>query len=310
MPNTPIPTLTQFAVENDTTGQVDYLKFQGSTLVQSKLVDYGLGTEWHIVGDLSATELLAQNTVTGLTDLLVLDGNGALTGSSLGNVSLPQIVASGDFTGSLFNPLNPFTGMRSFVSQLPDGELDILRFDAQTGVLVKSDLVPNTAGLAPAIGAGGATAPLAPGAFNKFPALNQLGVINDNVFLQLPDGQVDAVGFDGSLENASLSVSSSLLFPGAYPKIEAVSHLDIEQLVQVPFTEMSVIQSAAVQMVSQLADGSFDLLFFDAGFNGTNRLDVQGRGTFYASQQLNLSMPGWHVVDANQVTGSVFRPIS
>jgi hypothetical protein len=62
MPNTRVPTQTAFAVQNDTIGQVDYLKFEGPTLVKSRLVDYGLGAEWHIVGELDARELLYLET--------------------------------------------------------------------------------------------------------------------------------------------------------------------------------------------------------------------------------------------------------
>jgi hypothetical protein len=314
MPDAPVPTLTEFAVENDTTGQVDYLKFQGSTLVQTKLFDYGLGAGWDVVSHLSATELLAQNADTGLIDLLFLDTHGAVIGSALGSVSLPQIVGGGDFTGSLSNPLNPID-QQAFVSQLPDGELDMLRFNTQTGALIKSDLVPNTAGFAPVVGAGGAIDPVDVGVIAQLPALARLGVA-DNVFLQLPNGQVDAIGFNGSFEDHSLSVASSLLLPTALTEVQAVnqtalfgspSNLDNEQFGIPPGgPPPTVIQSAAAQMVSRLPDGSFDLLFVNSGYDQLGLGAGSGEGALYASNLLNLSMPGWHVVDANVVAAQVF----
>jgi hypothetical protein len=40
MPTMPYPTNTDIAVQNNTTGQVDYLQFQGSQLVGSDAIDY------------------------------------------------------------------------------------------------------------------------------------------------------------------------------------------------------------------------------------------------------------------------------
>jgi hypothetical protein len=303
MPNTPIPTQTQFAVENNTTGQVDYLNFQGSTLTQSKLFDYGLGAGWSVVGHLSPTELLAQNANTGLTDLLSLDQHGALVSSALGSVALPKIVGVGDFAGSkssLFSPDQP-----TFVSQLGDGELDMLSFNAQTGALVQSDLVPNTAGLAPAVGVGGAYDPIDVGITAKLPALSGVGVA-DNVFLQLPSGQVDAIGFSGSFNDWSLQLSSSDLLPTALSNVEGInqtgflgspSNVDMEEFGSTSLGGPFTVKSAAVQMVTQLADGSFDLAYVNSGYDGLH-LGGGTEGALYASQQLNLSMPGWHVVDA------------
>jgi hypothetical protein len=310
VPNTPIPAQTDFAVENSTTGQVDYLKFQGSTLVGSELFDYGLGSGWNVVGHLATNELLAQNANTGAIDLLSLNGQGALIGSALGG-SVPHIVGGGDFAGTMSNPLNPFLDQSAFVSQLPDGELDMLRFD-QTGALIKSDLVPNTAGFAPVIGVGGAIDPEDVGIIFQLPALARVG-ITDNVFMQLPNGQVDAIGFNGSFEDRSLSYSSSLLLPVAFPKVEAVnqtsifgsvSNLDIEQYGSLAPPPPLLVKSAGTQLVSQLPDGSFDLLYVNSGYDDLG-LGGSTAGAFYASQHLNLNMPGWQVVDTNPTAASI-----
>jgi hypothetical protein len=273
-----------------------------------------------VVGHLSANELLAQNANTGITDLLFLNAHGSLIGSAQGGASLPQIAGVGDFAGSLSNHQAPFMDQPTFVSQLPDGELDLLRFDAGTGAITKSDLVANTAGFAPVVGVGGAFDRVDVGGNFHLPALAGVGLA-ENVFLQLPNGQVDAIGFNGSFEDQSLSVASSSLLSGALPKVEAVnqlpdfsggpSNLDVEQLAQVieqigPQPVVStLIQSAATQMISQLPDGSFDLLYHNSGYDELH-LGGGNEGAFYASQQLNLSMPGWHAIDADAVTAQVF----
>src|SRR5690349_12503828 len=116
------------ALQNDVTGQIDYLKFVGSTLVSSNLVDYGL-SGWDIVGhgDFDHdgnVDLVAQSRSTGQLDFLFLDPRGNLERSALSNVSVPKVVGVGFFggfaTGSLGNDI---------VSQLPDGSIDILGFN-------------------------------------------------------------------------------------------------------------------------------------------------------------------------------------
>jgi hypothetical protein len=44
----PVPTDTDIAVQNNATGQIDYLQFQGSTLVHSDAVNY-VGPGWNVV---------------------------------------------------------------------------------------------------------------------------------------------------------------------------------------------------------------------------------------------------------------------
>jgi hypothetical protein len=56
-----------------------------------------------------------------------------------------------------------------------------------------------------------------------------------------------------------------------------------------------------VQLIGQLANGSFDGLYADSGDGGSTH-----EGNIYASELLNLSLPGWHVIDAGAVTGEIF----
>src|SRR5207248_11218277 len=110
-------------IQNQTTGQVDFLRFNGSTLQASVLRDYGLAG-WHIVGngDLNGDgfpDLIAQNISTGQLDFLFLNATGSLVSSALSNVPVPHAVGLGQFTGTTF-------GTPSVVTQLANGQLDIL----------------------------------------------------------------------------------------------------------------------------------------------------------------------------------------
>jgi hypothetical protein len=72
MPNMPVPTNTDIAVQNNTTGVVDYLQFQGSTLVASDAINYA-GAGWNVVAqrvyDVGLHEdLVIQNQATGSLD--------------------------------------------------------------------------------------------------------------------------------------------------------------------------------------------------------------------------------------------------
>jgi hypothetical protein len=49
MPDLPLPSQTDVTIQNQTTGQVDYLKYEGNVLVGSNLFDYGLGSDLKVV---------------------------------------------------------------------------------------------------------------------------------------------------------------------------------------------------------------------------------------------------------------------
>ena len=75
MPNLPLPSQTDVTIQNQTTGQVDYLKYEGNTLVGSELFDYGLGSGFKVVGstfDFASKNfvLVTQSVSTGLVDFL------------------------------------------------------------------------------------------------------------------------------------------------------------------------------------------------------------------------------------------------
>ena len=110
-------------IQNTANGQVDFLRFNGSTLQSSAIRDYGL-SGWTVVGngDLNGdgnADLVAQNNTTGQLDFLFLNATGNLTASALSNVPVPHAVGVGEFNGPTPN----------VVTQLANGQLDILSFN-------------------------------------------------------------------------------------------------------------------------------------------------------------------------------------
>jgi hypothetical protein len=292
MPIPPVSPLNDVTIQNDTTGQVDYLQFQGSTLIQSHLADYGLGAGWNIVGHhrlLNGNEgLVTQNATTGVVDFLGLDATGNLVSSALGG-AVPRIIGEGYFGFEV-----------AYVSQLANGELDFLGFNP-SGTLIHSDLVANTIGLPHAVGVGGASSmnpDSRPFAQNGSPSPDE------NVILQLADGSLDAIGFSGGFPTNNLSMSNSLLFPGS-AGIGAIGAINPDTGDVGHNTNFTAgTGTEGVQMVSQLASGQLDFLNFDSGYN-----DAANEGALYASNLLAPSFPGWHVVDGGAVATNLF-PIS
>ena len=275
-------------IQNDTTGQVDYLKYFGTTLVASDLKDYGLGSVWKIVasdiinGD-GFPDLVAQNQTTSQIDFLFLNANGDLIGSALGS-SVPRIVGVGFHFGTV-----PGQAGHTMVSQLPDGQLDMLGFNS-AAQLIASDLVPGTKGLPHAVGvaAGNASAQALSGLGNQ-----------DAVVTQLADGSVDFIGFTGSFSNASLAYVASFLVPGSAgtPAIGAVN-----QNIGVNFNERDAATGTeGIHTITQLPNGQLVAVLFDSGINNTANM-----GREYASTLFDLSLPGWHLVDGGLVAQSLF----
>lgn len=297
MPTMPYPTNTDIAVQNNTTGQVDYLQFQGSQLIGSATRDYA-GPGWNVVaqGDFNGPalrDLVVQNQTTGFVDILKLDANGNMVGSVLSNVAVPHIVGQGTFNSSAPGQVGP-----TLVSQLADGELDMLAFNA-AGQLIHSDLVTNTVGLPTAVGVGES--------LHFFPLFAGKGTgNNDSIVTQLADGSIDDIGLSGDFNAATLSFTNSLLLPGSagLAPVQAVNQeaggfFGNESIDGLPGTGGTATEG--VQFVTQLANGTFNNVFADSGYG-----DAVHEGTIYGSNQLNLAMPGWHAVDAGLIAREIF----
>jgi hypothetical protein len=286
MPNLPIPSQTDVTIQNQTTGAVDYLEYSGNSLVSSALFDYGLGPNWHVVAsDFGANGLpglVAQNTTTGFVDFLTLDGSAHLIASAASSVPVPHIAGYSDDIGG-----------GSFVSQLPNGQLDFLQFNSTTGALAASDLLPNTVGLPNAVGVA---------AWNATPPEFHLTGNTDTVITQLADGSVDVIGFTGSF-GTTLTYSASYLIPGSAgtPLIGEVNPND--------GVNFNVVQAVSgiegLQAVSQTSDGHLDALYYDTGTN-----DATNTGILYASNLLNGSYAGWNGVDGGLVNHTDLFPIA
>jgi hypothetical protein len=291
MPNLPLPLQQDVVIQNHTTGQVDFLEYSGNTLVASNLKDYGLGSDFKVVGSEShagGSELVTQSQSTGVVDLLFLDANANLVGSAMGS-AVPHIVGlANDFQagGGQVGP--------AAVSQLANGSLDLLGFNAN-GILVQSDLIVNSVGLPHAVGvaAGNATAQTIQ-TTGGFPT-------NDVVVTQLADGSVDFLGFSGTFAAKNVAFTASLLVAGSAgtPTIGAIN-----QNIAQNFNERDANNTEGIHAISQLSNGQLDGVFFDSGIN-----DINHSGTEYASTLFNQSFSGWDVVDGGVSVHTLF-PIS
>jgi hypothetical protein len=291
MPQLPVNIENDFVIQNDTTGQVDYLQFQGNTLTQSAMFDYGIAGMNIVSGEIGPDgtfTLVAQNPTTGMVDFLGLDGTGHLVSSAMSS-ALPPIVGDGDF-----GTFVPGQVGADLVSQLANGQLDFLGFNA-SGTLIASDLVANSIGLPHVVGAALATSGLP-----QFEAFSGIGTnINaENVVAQLADGSLDAIGFSGNFSNQTLSLSNSFLLPGSAGSapVGALNqdNRNGDESIKDPQGHQGV------QMVSQLASGQLDLLSFDSGYN-----DAANEGTLYASNLTNPAFPGWHPIDGGVMTNQL-----
>jgi hypothetical protein len=296
MPNLPISVLNDVALQNNTTGQIDYIQFKGNTLFQSALFNYGIAGMNIVAHDNNPNmffqSLVAQNPTTGFLDFLSLDGTGHLVSSTMSNVPVPRIIGAGFFGSGLM----PGQFGAPLVAQFPNGELDILAFNG-AGHLTASYALPSTIGLPQAVGVSQGSA--------HSQAFQLVGSgTTDNVIVQLPDGSLDVIGFSGDVSLGTLAYSSSFMLPGSAgsPPVGAINQ-------DFGFDDNASLADASghegVQMVSQLPTGQLDTLYFDSGYN-----DAANEGVLYASSLTNLSMPGWHVVDAGAVAHNDLFPIT
>ena len=300
MPNLPVSIENDVALQNNTTGEVDFLQFQGNTLTGSALFDYGIaGMNIVCSGRIlnSPLGLVAQNPTTGVVDFLGLNGSGNLVSSAMTSVSLPPIVGEGVFGTTVPGQ----AGFLEFVSQLPDGELDMLAFDS-SGTLIASDLVANSIGLPHVVGV--AAADNGNGG-SPLPAFAGVGTSqNSDVVAQFADGSLDIIGLSGDFAAGTLSVVGTFLLPGSAGTAPVGA---VNQDTRFSNADGNINSTNALgglqgfEAVSQLASGQLDLQMFDSGYN-----DLANEGVLYASNLLNPSFLGFHVVDAGLVTRAIF----
>jgi len=288
-------------IQNQTTGVVDFLRFNGSTLQSSLTRDYGLNG-WHVVanGDFNGDtipDLVAQNNSTGQLDFLYLNATGNLVASAL-SAAVPHVVGAGFFGGTVPGQSGP-----TLVSQLANGQLDMLGYNA-SGALIASDLIANTVGLPTAIGVGESA--------TNFPVFAGNGSgANDSVVAQLADGTVDVLGFSGSFSNASLTFSSSFTRGPIGDQLFAVNQ------------DNDFAHQRDANVVSNV-DGVFRETFDAVGVNQTNNhgwvdihswvsgyADLSHEGVSLGTINTNFTLSaGWQVVDAGIVDHVSIFPLA
>ncbi|WP_143271543.1 hypothetical protein [Bradyrhizobium mercantei] len=284
MPFMPVPLQNNVVIQNNTTGVVDYLKYEGSTLVASNTVDYGLGADWKIVANTSST-LVAQNQKTGFVDFLGIGANGVLTSSAMSSVPVPKIFGYANDAGA-------------FGSQLADGTIDMLKFNTSTGAFTASSLVAGSAGLPKAVGitAWNLNTP-------SWAGITSVGLNGDVIQTQLANGQVDVIGLGGTF-NAGLNVNASFLVANSVGT-PGIGDLNSDS-VGVGFNYQNGVGTPqGLEATTMTATGQIDLLYWDVGVP-----DTANAGLLYASNMLTGSYAGWSVVEAGSVVSGKVFPVT
>ena len=294
-------------IQNQTTGQVDFLRFNGSSLQASVLRDYGIAG-WNVVanGDFGGPggtadgfqDLVVQSQATGQLDFLWLNASANLIGSALGPV-VARVVGSGAF----FGPDGVPTGQvgNTIVSQLANGQLDFLGFNGHGG-LIASDLVANTVGLPTAVGVAES--------FTNWPVFANNGASgDDNVLVQDAAGNLIAIGFTGGT-NAGGGLTYSNSFSRG-PLADSIFAVDQDN----NFGDRNANVVSVVDGVTRetfdavgvnVATGRVDIHSWASGYG-----DLSHEGVSLGVVNTNFSLSaGWQVVDAGLVDHLSLLPLA
>jgi hypothetical protein len=278
----PVPMQNNVVIQNNTTGVVDYLKYEGSTLVASNAVDYGLGADFKIVAD-SGNTLVAQNDKTGFVDFLKIGPAGKLLASAMSSVPVPKIFGFSFDAGA-------------FGSQLADGEIDMLKFNTNTGALTGSSLVVGTMGMPTAVG-------ISAWASNKpaWNGINSPGLGGDVIETQLPNGQLDILGLGGTF-NTSLSLQASDLVASSV-NTAPIGDINPDSKATGFNYQNAAGQPQGLVTPTMLASGQIDLYYWDVGNPVT-----ANTGNLYATNLLSGVYAGWSVVNGGAVDSNEVFP--
>jgi len=282
----PVNSTHDLVLQDPTTGAVDYLQFSGMNLIQSRMVDYGIGPVFHVAtaGDFNGDgiqDLLIQKA--GQVDFLFLNAAGALTGSALSPTFVPTIVGSGNF-GTFAGQTGP-----TVVSQLADGTIDLLGYNS-SGVLIGSQTIAGTTGFAHVVAVGGGN--IAGGA----PEFVGVGAgTNSNITIQLADGTLDVLGFTGNVgTNGGITFTHSLAIAGTAGLGHVVAtNQDFGNATNANILGGSATQTA--EFTTQSSDGHLTNVFVGTGYGGAPE------GQIFAQDAFTQAFPGFNVVDAGKV---------
>jgi hypothetical protein len=152
--------------------------------------------------------------------------------------------------------------------------------------LTGSDLVPGTAGLPKAVGVASSS---------SGPEFSGVGT-GDSVVTQLGNGEIDIIGFSGGFGTLAFSASDLLSQTIGLPSVGAVNQQATGNE-NIQFTNPGY---QSLQLIGN-GDGSPDAMYVDTGLN-----DPTHAGSVVGTNLLNLSLAGWNIVDAANVTASLF----
>jgi len=279
----PTPLQNNVVIQNNSTGVVDFLKYEGSTLVASATHDYGLGANWKIVAD-QDNLLVAQNNQTGFVDFLKIGPTGSLISSAMSSVAVPRIFG--------YAP-----DANEFGSQLADGEIDMLKFNTTTGALTGSSLVAGTSGIPTAVGISSwaSTQP----AWNGMPSP---GLSGDVIETQTANGQLDVLGLGGTFGGGLTLATSDLVAGSSVPSIGDINS-DSPNVGWNYQNGSSTPQG--LEATTMTASGQIDLALWDVG-----NPDTANTGLLYATNMLSGNFAGWSVVEGGAVEDNDVFPIT
>ncbi|MBV9250573.1 MAG: hypothetical protein JO227_15155 [Acetobacteraceae bacterium] len=304
----PRPGFVSIAVQDNASGAVDFLHFEGTALTRSLLVDYGLGPDWKVVanGDFNGDghpDLVMQNQPTNQVDFLYLSSDAQLVGSYLSDAVLPAIHGSGNF-GRVPGQTGPV-----LLGQYADGSVDFLAFNT-SGNFVASYL-PSGAVLPLVIGAGDFSVPPQHNATPNSQLSLDVGRVTDNfggpvddLMTQSSDGELSVVSFSGDIvtglalaENVAIPGNLSFLHLGEVNPRGVNAESEFGFFTSPPLIGVSVTSGGEVQVIGQLPNGQVDQLFFDA---------TSTTPTLTGSLLEDPALPGWTAVPGGLAASGVF----
>jgi hypothetical protein len=237
--------------------------------------------------------------------MLLLDANAHLISTINGNAALPRIIGEGQFDSTA--PTTPGqAGRAAFVTQLANGELDFIDFNAN-GQAIHSDLVTNTIGLGKAVGVAESAGLHFPGFAGIGSDGISIGRGNDDVIVQGADGSLTAVGFSGSFSTSTLSESASLLLPqsASLPAVGTINP-NTGGVSDPGDNILGSNNQETVQMIGQTASGQLEAMYFDSGYGG----DTATEGDLVATNLMSPLLAGFNIVNAGLVAHLDLFPIS
>jgi hypothetical protein len=209
-----------------------------------------------------------------------------MIGSAL-SAFVPHVAGAGVFGSPVPGQSGP-----ELVSQLPNGQIDLLGFNA-SGALIASDLIANTVGLPTLIGVAES--------FNFWPVLANNGAVGlDSVITQLPNDTLDVIGFSGSFNGGTVTFTNSLTL-GALAPLGAVDQ-DNDFAHQRDANITSTVDGVTRETFDTVFDNvnNADQVVISSWVSGYGDLTHERFFLGNIGTNFNLSAD-WHIVDAGIV---------